>query len=81
MRYLAKGPLPQDFEQLELRSISLLRALLDHMGDVDLLDVSIFLKCAKQNNVKVSQQSGNDRNLKMSENLQQLLHEGVSCCL
>lgn len=48
MCYLAKGSLSQNFEQFKLRGVSLLRALLDNMGDVDLLDVSIFLKSAKQ---------------------------------
>lgn len=42
--YLAEGSLAQHLEQLELGGVGLLRALLDHVGDVDLLDVSIFLQ-------------------------------------
>lgn len=41
---LAEGSLSEHLEQLELRGVGLLRALLDHVGDVDLLDVSIFLQ-------------------------------------
>lgn len=41
---LAEGSLSQHLEQLELGGVGLLRALLDHVGDVDLLDVSIFLQ-------------------------------------
>lgn len=52
--YLAKGSLSQNFEQFKLRGISFLRALLDHMGNVNLLDVSIFLKSAKQSGKVVS---------------------------
>lgn len=44
LRYLAEGSLSQHLEQLELGGVGLLRALLDHVGDVDLLDVSIFLQ-------------------------------------
>lgn len=44
LRYLAEGSLSQNLEQLELGGVGLLRALLDHVGDVDLLDVSIFLQ-------------------------------------
>lgn len=44
LSYLAEGSLAQHLEQLELGGVSLLRALLDHVGDVDLLDVSIFLQ-------------------------------------
>lgn len=42
--YFAERSLPQHLEQFKLRSVSLLWALLDHVGNVDLLDVSIFLK-------------------------------------
>lgn len=46
--YFAKRSLPQNFEQFKLRGVGLLRALLDDVGDVDLLDVSIFLRRSKQ---------------------------------
>lgn len=42
--YLAEGSLSQHLEQLKLGGVGLLRALLDHVGDVDLLDVSILLQ-------------------------------------
>ena len=41
--YLAKGSLSEDFEQLKLGGICLFRAFLDHMGDVDLLDLRFLL--------------------------------------
>lgn len=42
-KHLAKGALPQDFAQLELPRVSLLRALLDVVGDADLLDGHVIL--------------------------------------
>ena len=61
--YLPKGSLSQNLEQFKLRGVSLFWALFDHMGDVDLLDVSIFLQ-SKKYNTQLSNQNVNNNNNK-----------------